>query len=226
MLNKEDCFDAEVKVIFSKMGAIIPNDHFVYTKKSDGWYHGSTYVNKDALYPYVKEISRLCLKLSSFFCEDDIRVVVGPTMGGIVLSQWVAYWLQNEAQAVHAVFAEEENDYRILKRGYDKIVSGKNCLVVEDIINSGGTVKKTIGAIERAGGKIAGVGTLCNRSGGKVTDETLGVPKLISLLNLNMAMHKEEDCPICKKHGQESVRIDIGKGKEFLARIGKLKTNI
>ena len=75
-------------------------------------------------------------------------------MGGIVLSQWVAYWLQNEAQAVHAVFAEEENDYRILKRGYDKIVSGKNCLVVEDIINSGGTVKKPLERLNEQAEKL------------------------------------------------------------------------
>ena len=110
---------------------------------------------------------------------------------------------------------------RILKRGYDKLIVGKRCLIVEDVINSGATVAKTIKAVFDAGGIIAGVGCLCNRSGGKVNIATLGITELFSLLDLNMQMFKEEDCPICKERGVESVRTDLGKGKEFLARIGK-----
>lgn len=208
--------DGEVKEIFRSMGAIIVNDHFVYTKKSDGWYHGSDYINKDALYPFVKDFSKLCLKLAGHFCYDNIEVVVGPTMGGIVLAQWMAYWLPNNPLAV---YAEEENNFRILKRGYDKIVSGKNCLIVEDIINSGGTVKKVIECVKINGGNIAGVGSLCNRSGGKVNAGSLGVEKLVSLLELDMKMYKEESCPLCEKNGKESVRTDLGKGREFLASI-------
>lgn len=270
----------EIKNIFSQAQAIITDDHFVYAKKADGWYHGSAYVNKDAIYPYTRLVSPLCKEIADYFWGNDVEVVVGPTVGGVSLSQWVAHWYapfayQKEVLAVYAdeedVFEEYNNvkyaqfehllkyDFtpgiiitgvtapktevvsgytclieeisfkikvgtkRILKRGYDKIVKGKHCLIVEDIINSGATVRKTVKAIREAGGEVMGVGSLCNRSGGIVSAETLYVPELHSLLELNMTMIKEEECPICKEKGFESVRLDLGKGKEFLVRRGIMK---
>lgn len=109
---------------------------------------------------------------------------------------------------------------RIIKRGYDKLIAGKRCLIVEDIINSGSTVVKTRDAVVAAGGTVIGVGCLCNRSSERVTAQTLGVQELFSLLNLNMEMFPEDNCPICKENGFESVRTDLGKGKEFLVRKG------
>lgn len=88
------------------------------------------------------------------------------------------------------------------------------------MINSGLTVAKTRDAVAEAGGEVIGVGCLCNRSGGKVTAESLGVIDLFSLLDLDMQMYPEDECPICKERGLKSVRIDLGKGKEFLARRG------
>jgi len=250
--------------IFSRAKAIIPDDHFVYAKKPDGWYHGRAYVNKDAIYPHVGELALLCREIANHFFDRKIEVVVGPTIGAVCLAQWVAYYLGYQILAIYAdeedVLAEKEIEQtidlfipqfefdcfgktiisrdpesgqvkikfkskvgtrRVLKRGYDKLVVGKQCLIVEDVINSGATVAKTIKAVFEAGGIISGVGALCNRSGGKVSAATLGITELFSLLDLDMQMFKEEECPICKEKGVESVRTDLGKGKEFLARIGK-----
>ena len=265
----------DLKKMFDQAKAIILDDHFVYAKKEDGWYHGSAYVNKDAIYPFTRFVNPMCQELANYlylWCQGDIEVVVGPTVGGVSLSQWIAHWLsptewRKEVLAVYAdeidvvekfeidlekrsssipltflaqgevelefypdahklkkiIYQAKVGTQRILKRGYDEIVKGKICLVVEDIINSGTTVKKTIQAIQEAGGKIVAVGALCNRSGGKVTAETLGVPILYSLLNIQMEMHKEDECLVCKEKGPESVRTDLGKGKEFLIRKGLMK---
>ncbi|MBU0670555.1 hypothetical protein KKF29_00175 [Patescibacteria group bacterium] len=118
-------------------------------------------------------------------------------------------------------FTSKVGTRRVIKRGYDQYVKDKNCLIVEDVINSGLTVAKTRDAIVEAGGRVIGVGALCNRSGGKVTAESLGVPELFSLLNVNMQMFKEDEegfCPICREKGRGSVRLDLGKGKDFLNR--------
>jgi len=256
----------EIKKIFSDANAIIPDDHFVYAKKIDGWYHGHAYVNKDAICPHIRALSVLCREIAIHFYGQGIEVIVGPTVGGVALAQWVAHYLDAKREVL-AVYADEEDvieemlwlppdktekpvlelsvhgalsisvtpDFRIrkitsqvktgtrrvLKRGYDKIVSGKRCLIVEDVINSGLTVEKTIKAVNTAGGIVVGVGCLCNRSGGRVNAQTLAVPELFSLLDLDMQMFREEDCQICKERGIESVRTDLGKGKEFLARMGK-----
>ncbi len=272
--RREKMHEDEIKKIFSDADAIITDDHFVYAQKSDGWYHGSAYVNKDAIYPYTRVISPLCKEIANYFKDAGVEVVVGPTIGGVSLSQWVSYHLasSNDQKEVLAVFAEEEDVFdihempsgdfvtmlatdfkpvtitsvrlqergmyphalekvvykikvgtkRIFKRGYDKVVKGKKCLVVEDIINSGATVQKTIKAIRDAGGDVVGVGALCNRSGGTVKGETLSVPVLHSLLNIRMRMIKEDVCHICREKGEKSVRTDLGKGKEFLVRKGLL----
>lgn len=254
-----------IKAMFSQANAIIIGSHFVYAKKPDGWYHGPDYVNKDAIYPYVGALSLLCKEIANHFSDHGIEAVVGPSIGAVSLSQWVAYYICSEVQAL-AVYADEEDvleerkieqtedlyvpkfefdsfgktrisrdpktgvvaihfsiktgTRRVLKRGYDKLVSGKRCLVVEDVINSGATAAKTIKAVFNAGGIIAGVGCLCNRSGGRVCAATLGVTELFSLLDLEMKMFKEEECPLCEKFGATSVRIDLGKGLEFLRRRG------
>ena len=206
--------------IFAKRNAIITGDHFVYAKKSDGWYHGYNYVNKDAIYPFVDSTKRLGDMIANHFKDKNVETVVGPTVGGAILSQWVASGLINFCdREVFAVFADEVDSQRIIKRGYDAYVKGKRCLIVEDVINSGVTVLKTRDAIYEAGGSLVGVGALCDRRGSEAWP--LGVSELVSLVDLDMKMFKEEDCPICKEKGVESVRTDLGKGKEFLARIGK-----
>ncbi len=258
-----------IREIFAEVNAIITDGHFVYSKKPDGWYHGYEYVNKDAIYLYPGYVSDLCVKIAWHFVDSGVQVVVGPTVGGAILAQWIPYWLSSfveEPREILAVCADEEDvleqrdtvlgfgekflvngivkvecqsgfgflghlfkaqfpskvgTRRVIKRGYDVHIKGKQCLIVEDVINSGATVAKTAEAITIAGGNIVGVGALCNRSGGKVNAQTLGVPELFSLIDLDMQMFREEDCPICKERGIKSVRTDLGKGKEFLARMGK-----
>lgn len=80
----------EIKDIFTKANAIITGDHFVYAKKPDGWYHGSDYVNKDAIYPYTQSVKQLCEAIVGHFATRSIEAVVGPTVGAISLAQWTA----------------------------------------------------------------------------------------------------------------------------------------
>jgi len=119
-----------------------------------------------------------------------------------------------------AIYLEKIGTRRVIKRGFDKLVAGKRCLIVEDVVNSGATVAKTRDAVIAVGGNIIGVGCLCNRSGGKVTAETLSVPEFHSLTDLDMKMYPEDDCPLCK--AGIPVRTDLGKGKEFLIRKGMI----
>ena len=83
----------EVKRIFQEHNAIIPEDHFVYAKKPQGWFHGDAYVNKDAIYPHTRAVSFLCHLLADSFWSGGVEVVVGPTVGGVSLAQWTAHWL-------------------------------------------------------------------------------------------------------------------------------------
>ena len=206
--------EQEVLEVLGKVNAVITNSHIVYTSDR----HGTAYVNKDAVYPHTKLTSRLCRKIAEHFAKDDVGVVIGPAVGGIILAQWVAHHLSKiTGHEVLAVYAEktENNDIFVIKRGYDKIVVEKKILVVEDVLTTGGSVKKVVEATRGCGGNVVGVGVLCNR--GEITPQDVGdSPKLFALINMKLDMWDEKDCPLCEK--DIPINIDVGKGREYLAK--------
>lgn len=106
----------------------------------------------------------------------------------------------------------------VIKRGYDKLIAGKKVLVVEDILTTGGSVKKTVEAVRAIGGEVAGVAALCNRGG--VTAEDIGdVPELFSLVNITLESWEASECPLCAQG--VPINTSVGKGKEFLSQQGK-----
>ncbi|GMQ94917.1 MAG: phosphoribosyltransferase family protein [Patescibacteria group bacterium] len=206
--------EQEVIKILENVGAVIVDSHMVYTSGR----HGTAYVNKDALYPHTKETSKLCRAIAERFAESNIQVVIAPALGGIILSQWISHHLSeltgHEVLGVYAEKAEGGETFEI-RRGYDKLVSGKRVLVVEDILTTGGSAKKVVKATRAAGGDVIGLGVLCNR-GGITPQDVAGVPELFALFNIKLDTWEEALCPLCKSG--VPINIDVGKGKEFLAR--------
>ena len=75
--------------ILKKVGAVITDSHFVGTSGK----HFAAYINKDALYPHTNDTSVIC-EMFARLCKDlDISTVVGPALGGIILSTWTAHHL-------------------------------------------------------------------------------------------------------------------------------------
>jgi len=206
--------EQEVLKMLEGVGAVITDSHIVYTSGK----HGSAYVNKDAVYPHTRETSRLCREIAYQFANDDVQVVIAPAIGGVILMTWTARHLSDmtlNGGEVLGVYAEKEGDGFVIKRGYDKLVTGKNVLVVEDILTTGGSVKKVIEAVRALSGNIVGLAVLCNR-GGITAQDVGGVPKLFALTNVKLDAWDEADCPLCRQG--IAVNIDVGKGRDFLAR--------
>src|SRR3989344_3170268 len=156
--------ETEVLNVLSEVGAVIVDSHIVYTSGR----HGTAYINKDAVYPYTKETSQLCRAFAQKFEVDDVEVVIAPAVGGVILSQWTAHHLSLiYHRQVFGVYAEksENGDTFVIKRGYDKLITGKNILVVEDVLTTGGSAKKVVEATRAIGGNVVGLGVLCNRGG-------------------------------------------------------------
>jgi orotate phosphoribosyltransferase len=192
--------------ILAQSGAVIRDSHVVYTSGR----HGSAYVNKDAVYPHTERVRELCGLLADAARPLDAEVVCGPAMGGIILAQWTGHQL-----GLPAVYAEKAPEGGMtLRRGYDQLVRGRRVVVVEDVVNTGGSLAETIRAVRAAGGTVVGAVALCNRGG--VTAAALDVPALAALVELSLESWTAEECPLCGR----GVPIDtsIGKGREFLAR--------
>lgn len=209
--------DVGALLILERLGVIIKDSHFVYTSGK----HGRDYVNKDALYPHTKETWTLCGKIASHFANENvygIDAVVSPAIGGIVLSSWTAYLLEQfTGRKPLFLYAEKTSNGEnfVFNRGYDEFIPGRRILVVEDVLTTGGSVKKVIEAIRALSGNILAVGALCNR-GGVIPLDVGGVPEIFSLVSLTLEMWAEKDCPLCKANIPINTRF--GKGKEYLAK--------
>ncbi len=216
---------AEVLELFGKVGAVITDSHIVYTSGK----HGSAYVNKDAIYPHIRETSTLCQIIADRFADDNVEVVIAPAIGGVILSQWTTYHLllmrEREVLAIYAEKAEnslvKDDPSFVIKRGYDKLVVGKRVLVVEDVLTTGGSAKRVIEAVRAIGGEVVGLGVLCNR-GGITAADVADPPKLFALVNIKLDAWDETDCPLCRDN--VPINTDVGKGREFLAKKNQPRT--
>ena len=202
--------------ILKKVGAIITNSHIVLTSGR----HTDAYINPDMLLPQAKEVSRVAKIFAGAFKTKNIDVVVGPAIGGIVISTWVAYHLSKlKRKNILGIFTEKtpEND-QVFDRGFEKLVKGKNILVVEDITTTGGSAKKAANSVKKAGGKVVAVSVIVNRDAKNVTSKTVGYPfKPLAVMKIDS--FAEKDCPLCKKN--IPINIEVGHGKEYLSKLNK-----
>jgi orotate phosphoribosyltransferase len=193
--------------VLEECGAVLTDGHVVYTSGK----HGRAYVNKDALYPHTERTSELCRLMADLVRDAGAEVVCAPALGGIILSQWLGHHL-----GLPAVYAEKAEGGLALRRGYDRLVAGRRVLVVEDVLNTGGSLVETIRVVRGAGGEVVAAVALCNRGG--VTAADLDVPRLESLLEVALEAWDAEACPLCRDG--VPVNTAVGKGREFLARRG------
>ncbi len=208
--------ESEVLDLLQKVGAF-RSGHFVFTSGR----HSDSYVNKDALYPYTHDTSRLCKAMAERFAKKSasrrIEVVVGPAIGAAILSQWVAYHLtEMRGEEVYGAYADKDGQGGfILKDRYDQIVKDKNVLVVEDLTTTGGSIKKVVEAVRGAAGIVVGAIAIVNRGG--VTKDEVGNPdEFQALVSLHLESWEAAECELCKKG--IPVNTDIGHGREFAAQ--------
>ncbi|OGG26824.1 hypothetical protein A2960_01500 [Candidatus Gottesmanbacteria bacterium RIFCSPLOWO2_01_FULL_39_12b] len=203
----------DVLAIFKKTGGYITGSHIVYTSGK----HGEAYLNKDAIYPHVAEISAICEEIAKRFQDKNIDVVAAPALGGIILSQWTAYHLSNiTKREILGVYTEKTPDKnQIFTRGYDALVKGKRVLIVEDITTTGGSVIKVINSVKNAGGEIIAVCVLVNRDPVNINSQSIGAP-FYPLAEVKMQAWIESDCPLCQKG--VPINTTVGKGREYFKK--------
>jgi orotate phosphoribosyltransferase len=185
----------EILIKLQQNGTFITNDHFEYTSGK----HGDTYINKDAIYPHISLVSDICKSIALEYRYDDIEAVLAPATGGIVLTQWVAYWLERlSGSRVLACYADKRSKGGfIIRRGYSKLIEGRRTLVLEDIINTGGSVSKVIKEAESKGANVVGVACICNR--GAIKSDALGVERLYSVIDKKLNIYEPNNCKLCQQ---------------------------
>jgi orotate phosphoribosyltransferase len=176
----------EVMKRFEQAGAV-QKGHFKLTSGV----HSDTYIQCAQVMQHPEFMHNLCSELGKKFRGDDIDVIVGPAIGGIIMAHVMARVL---GPWVRAIFTERENGKMTLRRSFE-IIQGEKVLVVEDVTTTGSSVREVIDIVNSRQGKVVGVGVLIDRSGGKVD---FGV-KTEKLLTVDIKTYLPKECPLCKK---------------------------
>jgi orotate phosphoribosyltransferase len=171
--------------IFRK-SEVLMEGHFLLTSGR----HSSQYMQCARVFQYPVWTEELSGVLTEEMSGLDIDIVIGPAIGGIILSYEMGRRL-----GVKTIFAERENGAMTLRRGFE-IQAGARVLVVEDVVTTGGSVMEVMELVRGMGANVAGVGAFVDRSNGKVD---FGVP-FFSVLSLEVKSYAPEECPLCKKH--------------------------
>ena len=169
--------------IFRKHSAVLEG-HFIL---SSGL-HSNRYIQCALVLQHPRVAEQLCSELAAKLQHLGAKVVAAPALGGVIVSHEVA-----RALGVRALFTERQEGAMTLRRGFS-LEPGEPTLVVEDVVTTGGSTRETMTAVEQAGGRVVGVGSLIDRSGGKVD---LGVPRA-ALVTLEVKNYDPADCPLCK----------------------------
>jgi orotate phosphoribosyltransferase len=192
---EESSAEAETRKMLVDCRALLANDHFVYISGD----HGSGWVDKDTIFVDPKRVSRLAQLLAAKVRRFDTEILCGPATGGLIVAQWTAL-----ALGLPAVFAEHapSRTSKELRgefgfhRGYDRLLAGKRVVVVDDVVNTGLSIRQTVAAVEAAGGNVVAAGALVHR--GNVDATGLGVPEFVYLMEYDIPDWSAGECPLCK----------------------------
>lgn len=152
--------------------------------------HSSNYVQCAKIFEYPEYGEKIGEELAKLLKKYEPDVVIGPAMGGIILSYVVGKYL-----GIRNMFSERENGIMKLRRGFS-IKTGEKVAVVEDVVTTGGSSKEVIELVKELGGEVVCVGAIIDRSGGKADFD---VP-FEYLISLNFPIYEPDACPLCEKN--------------------------
>lgn len=173
--------DAEILDIFKKTGALLEG-HFILRSGL----RSAHFFQCARVCEHLDQVTRLAeLLIARLPDMSEVRTVISPAMGGLVIGQEVARQLGKRF-----IFAEKVNDVLAIRRNF-QIKSGERLLLVEDVITRGGRVKETLDLIDSRGALCEAVAVLVDRSGGQAR---FPVP-LVSLLEMNFPTYEPSQVP-------------------------------
>jgi orotate phosphoribosyltransferase len=174
--------ERETLARYEKRGALL-RGHFRLTSGL----HSDVYLQSALVLQHPEDAGALGEALAAAFRDEAVQTVLAPAIGGILVAHEVA-----RALGVRALFTEREAGVMRLRRGFT-LAAGERCLVVEDVITTGGSTREVVQCVEALGGVVVGVGSLIDRSGG-----TAAFPvKRVALAMLTAATYPPEACPLC-----------------------------
>jgi len=178
--------ERETLDLYEATGALL-RGHFLLTSGL----HSDVYLQSALVLQHPADATKLGEALAAPFRGDRIQTVLAPAIGGILVSHEVA-----RALGVRALFTEREGGTMRLRRGF-ALAPAERCLVVEDVMTTGGSTRETIHVARAAGAQVVGAAAIVDRGvAARSGRSDLGVP-FTALLHIDLPTYEREECPLC-----------------------------
>lgn len=143
----------DILKILIDSGAILEG-HFLLTSGR----HSNKYVEKFRLIEKPKYLDIVCKAMAKKFYNNNINVVLGAAIGGILISGGVGQKLN-----VKHIFTERINGNMKLRRGFH-LNEKSNVLIVEDIVTTGGSIFELINIVKENKANLIGITSILDRN--------------------------------------------------------------
>src|ERR671917_1550466 len=193
-----------VMAILQRTGAF-REGHFIYPNGK----HSPHYFQMPLAFRYYDTARVLAVALSrKFRIEKDISSqlpkisVISPSSGGIP----VAFGVREALNAEQIYWAEREVGGKRMFRQYVNQGEVNPCIIVDDIIRSGGAIEETVNLVQELGARVIGCGAIVRFTS---APENIGDVPIKSLLEFESKMYDTGDqCSDCKENApEEHVRF-------------------
>jgi orotate phosphoribosyltransferase len=176
-----------------KEAGVLLEGHFRLTSGR----HSNKYLQCAKIFRNTKYSEELCAALAEQFKNDKVQIVIGPAMGAVQM----AYEVSRPLHCENFFTERDEEGKMALRRGF-AVNPGDRVLVVEDVVTTGGSVREVIDLVKAAGGVVVGVGSIVDRTGGKID---FGVP-FKAVISVDVESWGPENCPLCKAGAPAPVK--------------------
>ena len=165
-----------LKHLLVETGALLEG-HFLLSSGK----HTDRYIQCAQLLQYPDKAAEFIQPLAEQLKELDFDIVVGPAMGGIVVSYELGRQLGKPA-----IFVD-------LRRGFT-INPGDKVVIAEDVVTTGISAMEAAEVIKSYGGEIVALASLIDR-----TNEELEYP-LYAVEKFDIEVVDPKDCSLCKEN--------------------------
>ena len=205
-MNRRDEIREKVLKDLQQYEVLMLNGHFDF----GNGFHGSVYLNPHQLLRYPSTIWRFAQDLLDILpgsILDVTEVVAGPVTGGALLGHTIAGLLDRRRAITRppTLFApftlnagrpeRESKGGHTLTRFYQRLVSGRKVLIVDDVRNTGQTLRQCVDLVRKAGGTILATAEIYDRMEAVVD---AGVPNVALAEYKAPANFAAAECPMCR----------------------------
>ncbi len=171
--------------IFRKSNALL-RGHF---ELSSGL-HSGHYFQCAQIMVHTHYAVKIGAEFARRFRSTRPTVVLGPAVGGVIVS-----WVTARALRVRAMYCERVDAEMQQRRGFT-LTKKDRVLITEDAITTGESSRKVAAVVKSFGARVVGIGTVVDRTGGKIK---FPGHKFVKLFSLAFDAFPPHDCPLCSE---------------------------